>query len=272
MSKDTARQRPLNVLVVGDSCQDVFVRGICARLSPEAPIPVLDHVSVETRHGMAGNVVRNLESLGCKTHLLTNLEPIKKTRFVDDKTGQHILRYDETPSVKRMSDVDVRWVTQNIGMFDALVFVDYCKGFLDDWVIEHVSYHLAKKGVPMYVDSKRCDLSSYQSCHIKLNEAESVGASSMPMHPYELIVTSGPGGAEHGGHVYPPREPIRVCDVVGAGDTFLAAYVHAHLSTGDIPTAIRFANDCAASVVKQFGTSVPTVEAIAAAKAEHLGG
>lgn len=273
MSKVIAPHRPLSVLVVGDSCDDVYVRGTCSRLSPEAPIPVLDHVSSETVPGMAGNVVVNLKALGCDPELISNLGGLRKTRFVEKRSGQHLLRYDEGADVDSIDDFDEKMALEILERVDAVVVVDYCKGFLTDLTIERLCYKATKLGRPqVYVDSKRADLSAFQSCHVKLNEHEFDAVTSMPQPPYELIVTRGSRGAEHRDRVYPSKEALSICDVVGAGDTFLAAYVYAHLKTGDIPTAIRFANDCALSVVKQFGTSVPTAEDLKRAVEEHLGG
>lgn len=274
MSKDTARRKRLSVLVVGDSCTDVFVRGTCSRLSPEAPVPVLDHVTTEHRPGMAGNVVINLKALGVEPMLITQDEIIKKTRFVEDRSGQHLLRFDETPEVTPIDDFTTKLATDTLRSCDALVFVDYDKGFLHPLAIERLCYTANELDLPIYVDSKRKDMSDYRQCHVKLNELEDETLFAHPLASEELIITLGSRGARRiaDDTVYAPEQSYAQCDVVGAGDTFLAGYVYAHLVTGDVPTAIRFANDCASSVVKQFGTSVPTEADIQRAKEKHLGG
>ena len=53
----------MKVLVFGDSCQDVHVYGKSERLCPDAPVPVLVSIEKQSADGMAGNVVKNLESL-----------------------------------------------------------------------------------------------------------------------------------------------------------------------------------------------------------------
>ena len=56
----------MKILVIGDSCTDVFVYGTCKRLCPEAPIPVFNPSRTITNQGMAGNVVDNLRALGVR--------------------------------------------------------------------------------------------------------------------------------------------------------------------------------------------------------------
>lgn len=52
------------ILVIGDSCKDVFRYGICERLCPEAPVPVFKPQSIRVNGGMCLNVVENIKSLG----------------------------------------------------------------------------------------------------------------------------------------------------------------------------------------------------------------
>ena len=59
----------MKVLVIGDSCKDVYVYGKCERLCPDAPVPVFMPLRKEENQGMAGNVRRNLQSLGIECDL-----------------------------------------------------------------------------------------------------------------------------------------------------------------------------------------------------------
>src|SRR5476649_528031 len=59
------------ILCVGDVMLDQFVRGSISRISPEAPIPVLHIIDEENVLGGAGNVVRNLEALGCSVTFIS---------------------------------------------------------------------------------------------------------------------------------------------------------------------------------------------------------
>ena len=87
----------MKVLVIGDSCTDKFVYGECNRICPEAPVPVFNPIEQKSNGGMAKNVFNNLSSLAKNwdIDLVTNEDEITKTRLVDIKTNQMLLRVDE---------------------------------------------------------------------------------------------------------------------------------------------------------------------------------
>ena len=91
----TQQQKQFKVLLIGDSCIDRYVYGVVDRVSPEAPVPVLRWVKEERTGGMAWNVYDNLLSFGMKVSIITNDEQPVKTRFVDLKSNQQIMRLDE---------------------------------------------------------------------------------------------------------------------------------------------------------------------------------
>ena len=62
----------IKILVVGESCRDVFKYGRCVRLCPEAPVPVFDFVEQIQNDGMAYNVYNNIKSLGVNVDIVTN--------------------------------------------------------------------------------------------------------------------------------------------------------------------------------------------------------
>ena len=76
-----------------------------------------------------------------------------------------------------------------------------------------------------------------------------------------MIITRGGEGAEYQGKLY-PAEKVKVFDVVGAGDTFLAALTYGYLSHHSIEKAIPIANRAAAIAVSHTGTYVLTDEDI----------
>ena len=59
----------MKILVIGDSCKDIFIYGKIERLSPEAPVPVIMPTFQKDNPGMAANVVANLEALGAEVDL-----------------------------------------------------------------------------------------------------------------------------------------------------------------------------------------------------------
>ena len=240
------QQKQLKVLLIGDSCTDEYVYGSCERLNPEAPVPILKFNRKETKKGMAWNVRENIESFGIEVYMITNQETITKTRYIDEKYNQQILRVDDEPDLKPMnSDLPNEH-------FDALVISDYDKGFLsNEKVFELVEWFDG----PVFIDSKKTKLPK-ESCFVKINDLE---FSKLDNPSDNLIITRGSKGAEYQGKLY-PGEKVDIFDAVGAGDTFLSALVYFYLKCGKIEEAIPYANKAAAIAVSNFGTYILTKE------------
>lgn len=246
-----------NVLLIGDSCIDEYKIGTVDRLSPEAPVPVVKIVDEYTTPGMASNVYENFKALGIVPDFVTNKEQIKKTRFMDQRSGQHLLRVDYEPEIRPWSGT----IPRNLNIYDAIVISDYNKGFLSYEQIEAIVH---KANCPVFIDTKKQDLSrlSSDNCYVKINEVEYRQRTSAPGN---LIVTLGGQGAmlKQGDHeaVF-PAIPAEVVDVCGCGDTFLAALAYQYLQTQDIEQAIIFANKAASITVQRQGNYSPTHEEI----------
>lgn len=240
------QQKQLKVLLIGDSCTDEYVYGSCERLNPEAPVPILKFNRKETKKGMAWNVRENIESFGIEVYMITNQETITKTRYIDEKYNQQILRVDDEPDLKPMNyDLPEEH-------FDALVISDYDKGFLsNEKVFELVEWFDG----PVFIDSKKTKLPK-ESCFVKINDLE---FSKLDNPADNLIITRGSKGAEYQGKLY-PGEKVDIFDAVGAGDTFLSAMVYFYLKCGKIEEAIPYANKAAAIAVSNFGTYILTKE------------
>ena len=240
------QQKQLKVLLIGDSCTDEYVYGSCERLNPEAPVPILKFNRKETKKGMAWNVREDIESFGIEVYMITNQETITKTRYIDEKYNQQILRVDDEPDLKPMNyDLPDEH-------FDALVISDYDKGFLSNKkVFELVEWFDG----PVFIDSKKTKLPK-ESCFVKINDLE---FSKLDNPADNLIITRGSKGAEYQGKLY-PGEKVDIFDAVGAGDTFLSALVYFYLKCGKIEEAIPYANKAAAIAVSNFGTYILTKE------------
>ena len=236
-------QKQLKILLIGDSCTDEYVYGTCERLNPEAPVPILRFNRKETTKGMAWNVRENLMSFGIEVFILTNKESITKTRYIDEKSNQHILRVDDEGVCDPM---DYELPEDE---YDALVISDYDKGFLTEKKIQELVDWFDG---PVFIDSKKTKLPK-KDCYLKINEIE----SKLLKGYKNLIVTKGAGGADYNKVNY-PGEKTKIVDVVGAGDTFLSALVYFYLLCGTIEKAIPYANRAAAIAVQNFGTYVLT--------------
>ena len=239
----------MKVLLIGDSCEDRYFYGDVKRLNPEAPVPILEYKRGVTSKGMVWNVRENLRSFGVEVYTSTHPEEIIKTRYIDEKSNQQIMRYDVEPKIEPLSfDFPPEWNN----LYDALVISDYNKGFLTTEKI----FELTSRFVgPVFIDSKKTNLPA--DAYIKFNELE---YERMAYCNYEnLIITRGGKGAEYKGDLY-PAEKVNVFDVVGAGDTFLAALTYGYLKYGRIDKAIPLANKAAAVAVSHRGTYVLTEE------------
>ena len=240
----------MKVLVIGDSCVDEFIYCDIERICPEAPVPVLKPIRSQQNPGMASNVVTNLEALGVKVDLVTNISKIKKTRYVDTRSGQMAMRVDENDQCTRYKGV------YEIVDYDAIIISDYCKGFLTEDDIEAFA---ERATCPIFLDTKKqlgkwCEKIDF----IKINEFEhKKNFETIPNYPSlinKLIITRGSRGCEYKNKLYPvPKVPIK--DVSGAGDTFLAGLTVEYLKSNNIEQAIKFANECATKVVQKRGVT-----------------
>jgi len=253
----------MKFLAIGDSCRDVFIYGKCDRICPEAPVPVFIPVKEKTNGGMAANVQANVEALGIECDLITQSNEILKTRYVDIKTNQMLLRIDENDAAEdEFSYKDVAW-----NKYDAVLVSNYGKGFLRRCGIRDIcQYH-----DNVYLDSNKvkldCDL-PVNLKFLKINEHElevnphlkhhlipdKVNPSSYTRAD-QIIVTYGHKGCKYMGEMYAPPERVITQDLAGAGDTFLAALAVSMTRVGDAETAINYANECATKVVSKRGVA-----------------
>ena len=239
----------MKVLLLGDSCEDEYIYGRCNRLSPEAPVPILDYAKLQTKSGMAGNVCLNLQSFGLDITFLTNPEKIVKTRFIDEKSNQQILRVDNETRVKPLL------VPVATNSFDAVVISDYNKGYLP---IEKIFEIVESATCPVFIDSKKTVLPNKENCFVKINDVE-YEKLQHDCYIDNLIVTKGSEGCVYKQTLY-PAEKVNVYDVVGAGDTFLSALVYGYITTNNIDESLMMGNRAAAIAVQQPGTYILTEE------------
>lgn len=239
----------MKVLVIGDSCTDVFVYGYCKRLCPEGPVPIFEPSRTITNMGMSGNVVANLKSLGAeKVELVTNKEQITKTRYVEEKANHMIIRIDSNDKVS--NSFDVKRVPFND--YDAVIVSDYDKGFLSlsDLKLISDSHPLT------FIDTKKplsAEMRNYTFIKINEVEWENCKGQEYEMWRDRLIITMSERGAMYDGVTYPVNNDIEVRDLSGAGDTFMASLVISYLKTNSIEVSIEYANDCATKVVQKRG-------------------
>lgn len=250
-SVTTPQQKQFKILLVGDDCVDVYRYGTVDRISPEAPVPIFAFHYDQSLPGMAGNVAKNLEALGCcVTYLHGNTST--KTRLIDIRSKQHIVRID-SDVVSEPIDLD----TSTLLDYDAVVVSDYNKGTVSYELIEE----LISLSIPIFIDTKKTELDRFQGAWVKINELE---YSKIKSEPSGLIVTRGAKGASVVHHDIECSAPqVEVSDVTGAGDTFLSALTFEYLNTGNIEKAVQFAVRAGAITVQHLGVYAPTLKEIA---------
>ena len=257
---DIRLQKSFKILVIGEACVDLYRFGRCTRLSAEAPVPILLQQRVESKPGMAANVALNVESLGhAAFHIANDSEIIKERLIAEGVSGspQQVLRIDSNDSCDSLSIDAVEGVIGN-NAFDATIISDYDKGFLPSIILAQIISNLPK---PIFVDSKKNDLSIFENCVLKINESERDSAVTLPKE-CELITTLGERGATWRGNIYPAQKIHDVFDVCGAGDSFLAGLALKFIETNDLPESIEFANICAGISVRHLGAYNVTIEDI----------
>lgn len=240
------------ILLVGDIGEDIYTYGDVNRISPEAPVPVFESKYIVTKAGMAGNVAKNLEALGCHVNFLHG-ETSVKNRLIDIRSKQQLIRLD-----KDSISEPITFETVTPPGYDAIVISDYNKGTVTYELIEEL---VKAVNVPIFVDTKKTDLARLAGCYVKINALEKRRATSLP-DPTYLIVTHGGDGAHWNGWTCPAEIVGDVTDVCGAGDTFLAALVYEFLKTGHMLDAVKFANKASSITVQHVGVYAPRLEEI----------
>lgn len=244
----------MKFLVIGENCLDVFVYGECDRLCPEAPVPIIKPKMKVTNQGMAGNVIKNLESLDNNLEVVGvhQKEKIIKTRLVDGKTNHMFIRVDEENIVDKI-EIDENFL-ELIRQSDVVIVSDYDKGFLslNDLII------IGKNSKLSILDSKKIlkeeVVDSY--CFVKLNESE-FNKNSEFKDKQNIIVTLGSKGCMYQGEIFESPNPMETIDVSGAGDTFTASFIWKFWETLDIFESLNYANKVASIVVSKRGVSIP---------------
>lgn len=245
----------IKILVIGESCYDKFIYCHTDRLSPEAPVPIVNPVTIVENPGMSGNVVRNLISLNetLKIDHWTQENIVQKIRYVDKKSNHMFIRVDEGD--------------KNIGTFkfseekkkalknyDVVIVSDYNKGFIK---LEDLC-EIARKSKLSILDTKRTinDKIVKAFSFIKLNEKEYENNKHIK-DLSNVIITLGADGTKHKNKIYPVEKPRETIDVSGAGDTFTASFILKYYESKNIEESIDFANKMASIVVSKKGVSVP---------------
>jgi bifunctional ADP-heptose synthase (sugar kinase/adenylyltransferase) len=237
------------ILVIGESCRDIFVYCNADRLCPDVPVPVLNVIDQSENPGMAKNVQRNIKSLMGHCDILTNFNwyNITKTRYVHKKSNHTFIRVDSPHDIRRVKIEEINFD------YDIIVISDYNKGFLTESDIEFI----CSKHDCVFIDTKKI-LGPWaeKAKFIKINDFEFNNSKSYltDILKSKIIHTDGANGSNYKSINYPVKR-VEVKDSSGAGDAFIAALVSEYHKTNDIIKSIKFANKCASKVVTEIGVT-----------------
>ncbi|NNC94199.1 MAG: hypothetical protein HKN92_01475 [Chitinophagales bacterium] len=179
--------KDLNILVVGDIMLDSYQWGRSSRISPEAPVPVVDIQGSEDRLGGAANVALNLVQLGASVSLYSvsgndELRPVlldllkdssipseniipdngrmttRKTRIISH--GKHIVRFDHESRkdiTSEIEDILLDKIQEHCKSVrpDAIILQDYNKGLFTERVIKSIVQLANEQKIFIAVDPKR---------------------------------------------------------------------------------------------------------------------
>src|SRR6201996_9066160 len=247
------------VLCVGDLMLDEFVYGEVSRISPEAPAPVIAVRRSETNIGGAGNVARNIASLGGRCIFVglvgkdeagdrlkkeltehAGVECVlvgdegrpttRKVRFVSEHFSTHMLRADWERAVPASSEVEQKLI---------------------DAIYRGVS--LLPPNRKEFAEATRSRADSDQTI------ADAARDAMILADCEAMLVTQSEDGMtlvpREGEAVHVPAHPVKVRDVSGAGDTVVAALALALAAGADWEGALRIASAAAAVAVGKQGTA-----------------
>jgi D-beta-D-heptose 7-phosphate kinase/D-beta-D-heptose 1-phosphate adenosyltransferase len=239
-----------DILVIGESCRDIFIYCDAPRLCPDIPVPVLNITNQSENVGMAKNVQRNIMSYIPSCDILTNLnwQNITKTRYVHEKTNHMFFRVDTPHNINKLNLEDVDYG------YKIIVISDYNKGFITESDIEEIT----KNHDCVFLDTKKILGDWANNCKfIKINDFEYQNSKDKLTDTLKnkIIHTKGDEGCEFQNKQYKVKR-VEVKDTSGAGDSFMAALVINYLNTNDIVSSIKFANDKASKVVTQIGVGI----------------
>ncbi len=241
-----------SILVIGETCKDIFVYCNAIRLAPDLPVPVLEVESMTENPGMAMNVQRNIQGIFEECDLFTNQDwqQVTKTRYVHSSTNHMFIRID-TPHV--IPRIDFNRVNLDYSM---IIISDYDKGFLTKEDIHEIS----SQHPLVFLDTKKPLGNWAENCkYIKINDYEFQRSKPFLNENLKkrIIHTKGGEGAFFQGEHFPVKK-AEVRDASGAGDAFMAALTVKYLETLDIRVSIEYANTCASKVVSEKGVTTLT--------------
>ena len=199
-----------HILVVGDLMLDHYLWGGINRISPEAPVAVVDIDKEEVTLGGAGNVINNLITLGAKVSVASVIGEdetgselsiiLKKVGVIDQAlivqtdrisskksrviaSNQQIIRYDKESKNNITQDSEIKIIKaikEHLLAYDMIVLSDYGKGVLTSSLVQNIISLANEKNIKVLVDPKGSDYSKYKGAYLLTpNKKEAIESSGI---------------------------------------------------------------------------------------------
>ena len=212
-----------SVIVIGDLMVDEYITGKVSRISPEAPVPVLNYKESKREAGGASNVAHNLTNLGAKVSVIGIIgnddagvwlkehlqeKGIKvegifsekgrptslKTRFATK--GQQLFRVDNESTCGILNSTQkkiIDYLINDLENYDAVILSDYKKGVLSsEEFVKRLIYLCNQKHVLVAVDSKSRDIEAFENADfVKPNNLELEEAVNIKITDIETLDRAG---------------------------------------------------------------------------------
>ena len=210
-----------HIMIIGDVMLDRYLYGSVTRISPEAPVPVLDYERTDHRLGGAANVALNILAMGGQVSLIgltgedeegAIFRSLLREAAISDQwlfshpsrsttlktrvmaRGQHLLRVDREdrslpdPSVE---DALLTYIRESISdrQPEGIILQDYNKGLLTKKIIEATIQMARNEDIPVFVDPKTEHISAYSGCTVfkpNLSEASSIIGRNIQVNENDL--------------------------------------------------------------------------------------
>ncbi|MBK9734041.1 MAG: carbohydrate kinase [Saprospiraceae bacterium] len=212
----------LHILVIGDVMIDRYISGEINRISPEAPVPVVNMSCIEDRLGGAANVALNLNALGSKVTILSMTGEDEESRrlaalFAENKSvfcqflqiadrkttvktrvmagSQHVLRIDNEDTADISPEHEDSFLklfhnTISNSEIRGVILQDYNKGLLTSKVIKGIMEYCVEHNILTFVDPKERNFFAYYKCTLfKPNKKEIFKALQLHTGDYDHIDT-----------------------------------------------------------------------------------
>ena len=200
----------IRILVIGDLMIDHYIYGNCNRISPEAPVPVVEVKNESFTLGGAGNVLENIKSLNCQADIISVIGDDDNAAIITSQLTAHgidarglvtddsrcttiksrvlvsnhqLIRFDKEvtePVSDVVADAIISLVKANIKKYDIVLLSDYNKGLLTSYLLKQIFAVCREAGIKTIVDPKGTDFTIYQGADIiKPNKKEAIIATGV---------------------------------------------------------------------------------------------